>query len=285
MIVCLSTTLRCWCALPLLLIWLFAWPSALGAKAILQVGDEAPAFELKDVRGALHKLEQTSRPLLLVFVKIEDRNTSTALGELTSLLRREPEFDAGVERWIIVTRMTDSQKLTPTLAHMPAPWQVLFDRDDETYRGYKIIATPSYVVVAPDRKVAAVHPGYDPGMMQQLRLELARILKISLSPAERGEQPEAPDMNLGMARRLAARHMWDEALDFYAKAAAHKPLAPADVLTLSQIHLEINQPAEALRLLDTLSTNTAVADKVARLRAQVLAAKDHQRVTTATLVR
>src|SRR5262245_32893708 len=158
--------------------WLLAWLPASGVEAVLKIGDKVPSFTLNSPAGKTYSLDQTSATALLVFVKINDRNTSKALAELQNLLEKNPELAANLRCFIIVTRMTAGQTLPPHLSSIRAPWQLLIDQKDQTYRDYRIIATPSFIIVGSDRIVAGVHAGYDPGTTQDLRMQLARALKL-----------------------------------------------------------------------------------------------------------
>jgi thioredoxin-like negative regulator of GroEL len=184
-----------------------------------------------------------------------------------------PGLRNGLNRWIVVSRY-DPETDEAFLEHMRnKDWLTLLDPDSTFYVDYKIIATPTVTIAGAAGKVTAVHPGYDPGMIQDVRIELADLLGVTLPKAVSGAI-EAPNMNLQMARRLAARGLYQRALSYYEKAAESGPLSPAAQLEIAEVYLKAGKPQEALKILAPLSVEQVDPDRLNALREQ---AKELQR--------
>jgi len=258
-----------------LALWAALALPAAGARAVIDVGETAPAFQLEDVRGRAHALDgQSSVPLVLVFAMPEDLYTSRALADLDAMFARDRALGVGLRRWVIFSRIRSGDTLAriQAVAKAHPAWTVLLDRRDAPYRDYWIVATPTVVLVGPDHKVAATHPGYDPALEQDVRLALARLLGVTLPEAATGT-PAPPDMRLQMARRLAERGLYDRALPFYLKIAESGPLPPEAQLELAEVYLGLARLDEARALLDQAPKEGPLAARAAQIAARVRAIK------------
>jgi hypothetical protein len=249
------------------LVWLAAWLPAGAAQAVIQPGEPAPPFTLQDLEGRTQCLDrQTSDVVLLLFVKPDDEHSSAALVDLMRMFERNPTLEAGLRRLMIVSRIGGREiESSPTLkffSSFTSRWPVLLDRDDRLYRAYKIIATPTIVIVGPDRRAAAVHPGYDPGLIQDVRLELARVLGREL-PVAATATPPPPNMHLQLGRRLAERGLWERALSYYRKAAEAGPLPDQARLEIARIYLKLERYEEAISAAGEIGPDSPLAEEAA----------------------
>ncbi len=234
------------------------------ALAVIQPGEPAPRLRLPDLAGRQHVIDgSTTDSLLMVFVKPDDHHTSAALAELGKMFTQWPQLGTGVRRLVVLSRVGDQlEPARRALAAHPG-WTVLVDREDRAYRDYRMIATPTVVLVGPDRKVVAVHAGYDPGLIQDVRLELARLLGVEL-PATATGAPPPFSMELQLGRRMAARGLWERALHYYERAAEAGPLPPSARVELAVILIELERLDEAEALLTELGSKAPGAAAAAR---------------------
>jgi tetratricopeptide (TPR) repeat protein len=244
------------------------------AEAVLQVGENAPLFTLPDSTGhVLYLDKKTSEPVLLVFVSSHDRYTSSALDALNDMFKKHPILEQGLRRWIILSGADAARHVEQIKAIAGSAWPILIDAQNEVHRTYKIIATPTVVVVGKQRRVEAVNPGYDLGMEDALRKALAQALSVKLPEAVL-KQPPKPNMMLQLGRRMAARGLWEHALRYYIKAMEQEPLSPDAQLELAEIYLEMERPEDALKILNEIPTDSPAAERVGPLRKRIQALKE-----------
>jgi thioredoxin-like negative regulator of GroEL len=129
------------------------------------------------------------------------------------------------------------------------------------------------VVVAAEAGVD--HPGYDPGMPDDVRRALAKVRKMTLPEAMTGKATK-PNMTLQMARRLASRGLWEDALKYYGDAAKQGPLPAETPLEIAAIHLEMSNPDAALGVLNTLPEALKQDERAKALVAKAQAMKNGQ---------
>ena len=268
------TARRAWRGLGRLALRLALWAAlalpAAGARAVIGVGETAPSFTLQGLDGQVHAQdEKTSGNLLLLFIKPEERYTTETLASLDHIFTRIPQLARNLRRWIVVSRIQPGVDLGPlkkTLQASPG-WNVLLDEDDALYNAYRIIATPTTVLVGSDRRVKATHPGYDPGLEQDVRLALAEQEGGTLPPT--ATRPAAPpDLQLQMGRRLAALGIYDRALKYYEQALNKGPLPPEVQLELAEVYLGLNRPDQAIQTLQAIPKDSPAAARVGPLLEQ-----------------
>jgi len=256
----------------LVLMALFVMLPASAAQAVLQPGEPAPPFSLPATGGARFTLDRaTTGTVLLVFTKPGDKYTAPALRALEGMIAKYPPLGQGLRIAVVLSRLDDPGQVKAFQKQAAPQWPVIADENDELYRGYKIIATPTVVIVGDRRTVAAVHPGYDPGLVDDVRLALARARGLTLPEAMTGA-PAKPNMALQMGRRMAARGLWEDALKYYGEAGAHGPLPPEAQLELAEIHLEMNHADAALAIVNGLSPEMKREERAQKIvqRAQAL---------------
>jgi hypothetical protein len=248
------------------------WP-ARAVDAVIQPGEKAPPMALRDLDGRPRVLDaKTTGVTLLVFVKPSEKYTTATLGALDHMIAGVPQFRAALRRWIVVSRFDTPADVRRVAELAGRDWPVTADEGDRLYHAYKIIATPTLVVVT-SGTVAAVHPGYDPAMEAVVRRKLADAMGIEL-PASMTDPPERPNMALQMGRRLAERGLWDRALEYYDQAAQSGPLGAHAQVEKASILTAIGRYDEAIEILtaipaDSTATTSATA---ALVRARALKA-------------
>ena len=231
-------------------------------------GDLAPALKLRDLRGELRSLDfATSGPTLLIFAKPGDRHTSDVLHTVEDLLLKQPHFRKSLSRWVVLSRLDPDAKGAQTREFSGSGWPVLLDETDAAYRAYRIVATPTAVLVGRGGRVEAVNPGYDLDMENYLRTEIARVTSVTL-PTQVGK-PSKARMYLRMGQRMAARGLWEQALSHYQEAVKAEPLSPEDELDLARILIELRQLDSAEGILKKLQGDPRLAQRVAPLMARL----------------
>lgn len=238
------------------------------SHAVPKPGDLAPALKLRDLRGDLRSLDfLTSGPTLLVFAKPADRHTSDVLHTVEDLFLKQPHFRKSLSRWVVLSRLDPDAKGAQTREFSASGWPVLLDDTDAAYRAYRIVATPTVVLVGRGGRVEAVNPGYDLGMENYLRTEIARVTSLTL-PAQVGK-PSKARMYVRMGQRMAARGLWEQALSHYQQAAKEEPLSPEDELDLARILIELRQLDGAEGILERLQMDSRFAQRAAPLMARL----------------
>ncbi|MCB2153751.1 tetratricopeptide repeat protein [bacterium] len=233
--------------------------------ALIKVGMKAPPLLVEGTDGEVDLCDQaTTSPLLLLFLKPEDRYAAQTVQAIEDLFTRFPMVREGYRRAVIYSRFTRENK-SEIPETMGPDWPVYRDIDDKAYHDYNIIATPSIVIVDETQHIAAVQPGYDHSMPEWLLTSLAGVLDVQL-PEAVTKKPERPNMALQMGRRMAERGLWQRAAKYYAKAAEEQALSTEAQIELAGIHLELGEKAEALAIIDALPEEAKGSDEVAALR-------------------
>jgi tetratricopeptide (TPR) repeat protein len=244
------------------------------AQAVLQPGQDAPSFALKDTVGNVYHLDdKTSDPVLLLFAKPGDRHTTAALKALNNMFEKHPVLKQGLKRWVIISGSDAARQVEPIIVIAGGMWPILLDVKNDAYRAYRIIATPTVVVVGSNRRIEAINPGYDLGMEDTIRKALARVLSVSL-PEGVLKESSKPNMILQMGRRMAARGLWERAAEYYAKAMEQEPLSLDAQIELAEIYLELQRVEEALKILNQISADSAGAARVKPLLKRAQAMKE-----------
>lgn len=245
---------------------------ASAAQAVLQAGEPAPLFSQKTTTGRLFTLDhRTTETVLLVFAKPGDRFTVQELRALEGMFAKFPPLRQGMQVGIVLSRLDGPDQIMAFQKQAAPQWPVIADEKDELYRRYKIIATPTVVIISGRRQVAAVHPGYDLGLVEDVRLALASTRGLTLPESMTG-MPAKPNMALQMGRRLAARGLWEDALKYYEAATRQGPLPPETPLELAEIHLAMTNADAALAIVNGLSPQRKREERVQKIiqRAQAL---------------
>lgn len=238
--------------------------SAHSAAAVLLPGEMAPDLVARGEAGQPYVRDEAStRGLLLVFVKPGDRYTSETLSALDLVMERQEKLGEAVDSLLIISR-TGGPPAGEDVQAMASPgWKLVWDVADQTYKAFRIIATPTVVIVDPSGEIAAVNPGYDPDMARRMRAALGELAGVEVGPATR---PAPPNLTLQMGRRLASRGLWDSALRYYGRAG---DLPPEALMEMVLIHLEIDQIEEAEAILERLQDQPGLASQVEALRERV----------------
>ncbi|MFH0794314.1 MAG: tetratricopeptide repeat protein, partial [bacterium] len=74
-----------------------------------------------------------------------------------------------------------------------------------------------------------------------------------------------PNFTLQMGRRMAARGLWDKALDYYLKAQTEEPLPAEAQIELAEIYLKLERPDQAIEILNRIPPEGPEAARVAPL--------------------
>lgn len=244
------------------------------AQAVLQPGQDAPPLDLKESSGIVYHLdEKTSEPVLLVFARSQERYTTASLQALNDIFDKHPKLEQGLKRWVIFSGGDAAQGIEHIRSIAGQRWAIMLDPKNEMYQKYKIVATPTVVLVGQDRRIKAVNPGYDLGMENNVQNALAQVLSVSL-PEALLKQPPKPNMMLQMGRRMAARGLWERAVEYYGKAMEHGPLSVDAQLELAQIYLEMERPDEAMRILNQIPSDSPAMARAEPLLKRARALKE-----------
>jgi tetratricopeptide (TPR) repeat protein len=234
--------------------------AATAAEAALKAGEDAPALRLRDWKGELHSIDrQTSATLLLVFCAPDDRYSEKAFEALSHMSARHPGIVKDVRRAVVVPGLEGSNGLISTVKKAGESWLLLRDEDGKAFGDFKIVVTPTAMVVGADGKVKFVNPGYDLAMEDRVRKALALEEGAAL-PSAASSKPAKPDMDLQMGRRMAARGLWDSALAFYKKVEGRGELTLDSQMELAEIYIELERPEEALAILSRVDSAASRRD-------------------------
>jgi tetratricopeptide (TPR) repeat protein len=240
--------------------------SAFAARAVSAPGEAATPLSLKDARGELHTLDsKTSGPALLLFTKPDDRHTSEALVALNDMLLKHPDLKKGLHLWVIASRMEGAAKTTLAPQLLAPGWTLLLDEADVAYHAYRIVATPTVVLVGRTQTIEAVNPGYDLGMEDHMTTELARVMGVTLQEPS-SEKASKARMYVMMGRRMAARGLWEQALAHYEQAEKEEPLTPDAKLDMARSCIEVGQLDQAEEILNNLPADAVDSKQVAVLK-------------------
>lgn len=246
--------------------------AATAAQAVLQPGEPAPPIALKTTKGKTYRLDtSTTSPTLILFVKPADRYTSNAIQALDHLFDTRPELAKGLERWIVASRLGATADPLAIEKIANERWPVLLDTDDRVYAKYRIIATPTVVLITPDRMVAAINPGYDYGMESHLRKELAKLLGVEVREEVKAyvASESSSAMTVQMGRRLASRGLYERAISYYEKFAEEGSLSPEIRMEMAEVYGEIGARDKTVEVLQPLMSNPEWAAKAKDLIAKL----------------
>lgn len=237
--------------------------------AMIEVGAEAPVIHLPDANGQAWSFDRVSTaPILLVFVKANDHYTSDAFSTIGQMLKDNPKLAENVKRWVVLSHAPENGQWKLANEPIPADWTVLLDEKMKAYVDYNIIATPTIFVIDGQREIFTAHAGYDTGIAQHLRLDLARLLGVTL-PSAAIEKPPRPNMNLMIARRLAKRELWESALGYYQKAMAEEPLSDGVLCEVVEIYIQMDDTQNAEMTLDQISDPAAMKAEIDALQLRI----------------
>lgn len=238
-----------------------------GASAALGVGKLAPMMELPDLKGETHSFaEFTSKPMVLVFVKPEDRYSSVTLGAIEGMYARRAELTKNVPHLVVISRLRGKMIPAELISFLEEHnWRIFVDEADKAYRAYEIIATPTVLLIDQNGRVVLGSAGYDVGLVRDLRENLGRIQ--GLANPHMNSRGEKPNMALQMGRRMAERGLWDKAKLYYDKVREDGALAPKAQVEYVVILIEAGLWKEAGTELDAMAVDAESAAEVARLRA------------------
>lgn len=214
-------------------------------------------------------------PSLLIIAKPGDKYAPDVLRALENIFDKTPALLDGLKVSIALSRLDDPAQVQAFKKRAAPRWAVTADSGDELYRRHRIVATPTVLILGEDRKVIWSHPGYDPGLAEDVRTALAKARGIALPEAMTADaKPAKPNMALQLGRRLAARGLWENALPRYEEAAKQGPLPPEAQLELAEIHVEMNNPEAAQAVLNALPAAQRQTERAQALakRAQALKA-------------
>lgn len=236
----------------------------LHAAGPLKAGDLAPTLDASGVVTVRprDRDDATTRPMTLIFVKPDDAHSAQAIAAVDAVHTRIPRTALESETIVIISRVGDSQRFDQKV--IPDGWEILSDNEDALYRNYRVIATPTVVIVGRDGKLLALHPGYSPSLADAVRHDLIRA--IDGEDAFKAATPTPGIMKVQMGRALARRGLWDRALSYYIEAARQQPLPPDILLEQAAIYIELKKPAEAILILDSLPPGAANPETVSELR-------------------
>jgi methylamine dehydrogenase accessory protein MauD len=144
---------------------------AQGQPAGKPIGSEAPAFDLRDVRGqrvTLESLRARGRPVVLVFVQPSCLPCRQLLPDLA-------EWQAGLAQALTITVLSEgSVDANRPLTEEHGIDNFLLQERREVYLAYEVAGTPSAVVVDPDGKIAGPTVGGGLPVEELIRLTLSR---------------------------------------------------------------------------------------------------------------
>lgn len=245
-----------------LLLLLLSLTSQGGAESLVK-GERVPLFEDIQRHIALDRDDRpTTGPILLLFIKDDDRYSRRAVEQIQTLRERNLELFKDAEFVLIRSRSGENGMEGDW---SPPKWfRLLEDPDDALYTAYQIIATPTAAIASPAGNLLGHHPGYSPGLANSIQrdLVLALLGRTELRTPAPSTSPE-----LVMGRRLAERGLPERALPYFRQAMEEEPLAEQDLLTMARLLIDLEEDDEALGLLRGLEDSDAANELIQELTA------------------
>ncbi len=218
------------------------------AMGTVTPGEPAPMLEaLQQEAGISVENGEMPGPLVLVFAKRDDAHSERFVLQLRGLQERGPELFQESNGVVVLSREEVPNSFDE--GALPDDWVLIIDTDDAYYTGYGIVATPTAVVISSDGTVIGYHPGYSPGLVRAVQLDLLQELRgrdVVRTPA-----PQV-SMQVQLGRRLAERGLWERALPYYRNAEEEGPLPEEVLVEKADVLVQVGEEEEAMEIMDRL---------------------------------
>ncbi len=231
----------------------------------LHAGEAAPFFSLSTRDGSVHNLDRVSTPTLLLFLNPSDPFTSPSLTAFHEIFDANPAEARKIRRWVVLPRQQRMSEVRRLEAAISGDWTVLLDSEGKVFPTYRIVATPTAVLLEGGRRIRQVYAGYDHNMARRVQADLNRFFNVEAAPKKTVELLTPTQLILQLARRLASRGLWESALDFYLEVEAKESLPPLAQIELAEIYMEMEMPDKAIEVLQKVKAPPEEQQRVALL--------------------
>lgn len=236
----------------------------------LNIGEPAPAFNLKDARGQTHSLAaHRGKPVVLCYGRLNQELTDKALAALGELHAKWSRKD------VVFLAVVDPSGDTAAAARLAAklPFPLLMDAKKDLYAAYGLYLTPSTVVLDKAHRIDAAVSSFRPDLPDELEVSLARALglRVAAKPKAPAPDPEGnsdPDLNL--ARRLLEQDQPKEALPLLEKTVARLPGSSSARQLQAEAFIRMKRYPEARQALDKALANSPGSKNALALLGRVL---------------
>lgn len=234
----------------------------------------------KAVNGAAVEVPALDRPTVLLFVRADQPQSHQALRQVAVVVK-EP---ATAQVALVLSGEQAPQHARGLAEGYNYPWPVIIDADYAISGHANVHVWPTTVVVDAGGTRLAHLPGLNKSYSTDLEAHLlhaagkidAAALKEKLATHHLiGDSPDqAAGRHVQVAQRLLDKDRRDEAAAELSVALKLGPREPALQLTMARMFLLLDQPLEALTLLERLPKSPALDPDVELLRARALVARE-----------
>lgn len=238
-----------------IIIAVFSFSYTATAQALLQIGSEAPDFNLKDIEGKELSLSQFSqkKAVILIFWSTWSAKSQIALKRFQDFYEKYKDKD--IE---IIAINADKQSISDEdIKHIMSftkeigvTFPVLIDNGLNTFSKYGVIALPSTIVIM-DKKINYELPGFPligtEDMFDYLTMLVGETPRKKVEPKYKPKHSAIADTNL--ARRFINKKNYSMAYPLLKKAIESDPRYMLPYLELSRLYRLENNYQEAEELL------------------------------------
>jgi tetratricopeptide (TPR) repeat protein len=246
-------------------------------------GSPAPPIELKALDGtAVSTSKLSSRTLVLVFGELNAEKVRDCCGAVLDVLADPRLAGEAVTPILIIAQDAPAAALREEAAKWRLPAVILHDPKREAFGAYRVLVTPSVVVVDRSGKVVYAMPGFLP-RFKEILAESLLLAGGKVTPEQFDQVVEAKNDNAApevlKANRLAhlgdelTRHgLYDAAETRYTEALAASPGHAGAKIGLGELMLRLERLPEAESLFrsvlaaDPASVDAALGLAAAQLR-------------------
>src|SRR2546421_4753222 len=144
-------------------------------QTMLNVGDKAPDFELQDLSGKVHSLDEISagKPVLLAFYKMSCPTCQYTFPFLERIYRGRANQDIGM----YAISQDDAESTREFDREFGITLPTLLDREEDGYpasNAYGLSHVPSLFLVEPDGRISLTITGFDKKGMEALGRRLGK---------------------------------------------------------------------------------------------------------------
>ena len=245
--------------------------------------DEKPVtvkVSAKAVSGAAVEVPALDRPTVLLFVRADQPQSHQALRQVGTVVKEPTTAQVA----LVLSGEQAPQHARGLAEGYDYPWPIVIDADYAISGAANVHVWPTTVVVDAKGNRVAHLPGlnksYSTNLEAHLDLAAGRIdqaaLKEKLATHHLiGDSPDqAAARHVQVAQRLMEKDRRDEAGAELAVAMKLGPKDSAVQLTMARMFLQLDQPLEALTLLERLPKSPAPDADVELLRARALVSRE-----------
>ncbi|HWR59812.1 MAG TPA: redoxin domain-containing protein [Thermodesulfovibrionales bacterium] len=232
-------------------IMIFSFVCSATAQALLQTGETAPNFSVKDMDGKEVSLSQFAgkKAVIILFWSTWSGKASKSFKRLEDYYRKYK--DKGIEvMGINADNQTitdeDVEKIRKFVKEMDITFPILLDRGLKTFHAYEIVALPSTVVVT-EGKISYELAGFPlmgtEDLFDYLLVLAGEAPKKKMEAKYRPRRDVVADTSLG--RNFAAKKKYDQAYPLLQKAIEKDPKYLLPYLELAKLYELEGKDAEA----------------------------------------